>query len=47
MASGVFSNRDLEPAREQRRAAAWAALDEMEGHHGFAPFMGAWVGAAG
>jgi hypothetical protein len=34
MVSGVFGNRDLEPAREQRRAAAWAALDEMEGHHG-------------
>jgi len=34
MVSGVFSNCDLEPAREQRRAAARAALDEMEGHHG-------------
>lgn len=34
MVSGVFSNRDLETAREQRRAAARAALDEMEGRHG-------------
>jgi hypothetical protein len=34
MGSGVFSNRDLGLAKEQRRAAARAALDEMEGHHG-------------
>jgi hypothetical protein len=34
MGSGVFSNRDLGPAKEQRRAAARAALDEMEGHDG-------------
>jgi hypothetical protein len=34
MVSGVFSNRDFELARKQRRAAARAALDEMEGHHG-------------
>jgi hypothetical protein len=34
MGSGVFSNRDLGPAKEQRRAAAQAALDETKGHHG-------------
>ena len=34
MDAGVFSNRTLESAKEQRRAAARAALDEMEGHHG-------------
>jgi hypothetical protein len=34
LVSDVFSNRDLEPGREQRRAAARAALDEMEGRHG-------------
>jgi hypothetical protein len=34
MLSAMFSNRDLEPAGEQRRATARAALEEMEGHHG-------------
>jgi hypothetical protein len=34
MGLGVFSNRDVGPPQEQRRAAARAALDEMEGHHG-------------
>lgn len=34
MGLGVFSNGDLRPAREQRRAAARAALDEMKGNYG-------------
>ena len=32
MGSDVFSNRDLGPGKEQRRAAARAALGKMEGH---------------
>jgi hypothetical protein len=34
MGSVVFSNRELGSAKEQRRAIARAALDEMEGHNG-------------
>ena len=34
MGLGVFSSGDLGPARQQRRAAARAALDEMKGNHG-------------
>jgi hypothetical protein len=34
MGSGLFSYRNLGPAKEQRRAAAQAALDEMKGNYG-------------